>query len=89
MGLAELYLVNPARFPDPQAEWLASGATDVLRHAKICASLDEALAVVALSVACTARTRELAASIVTAREAAARVIEKKRRSTSCAASLRP
>lgn len=34
MGLAQLYLVNPARFPDPQAEWLASGATDVLRHAE-------------------------------------------------------
>lgn len=81
MGLAQLYLVNPARFPDPQAEWLASGATDVLRHAKICASLDETLAVAALSVACTARTRELAASIVTAREAAARVIEVARTQT--------
>lgn len=75
MGLGELWLVRPERFPDPQAEWLASGATDVLRRAKVCGSLDQALGGVALSVGCTARTRELAVSLVTAREAAARVIE--------------
>jgi tRNA/rRNA methyltransferase len=74
MGFARLHLVAPARFPDPQAEWLASGATDVLRHARICATLDEALSGVVFSVACTARTRELAVPMLTAREAAGRVI---------------
>jgi len=81
MGLAHLYLVNPARYPDPQAEWLASGAADVLRHARVCASLDAALAGVVFSVACTARTRELAVPMVSAREAAARVIEVARTQT--------
>lgn len=75
MGLVRLYLVQPARFPDPQAEWLASGATDELRNAEVCASLDEALRGVAFSVACTARMRALAVPMVTAREAAVRVIE--------------
>ena len=74
MGLARLHLVAPARFPDPQAEWLASGAVDVLKRAKVCRHLDEALRGVVFSVGCTARTRELAVPMVTAREAAARVV---------------
>ncbi|UCF76686.1 MAG: RNA methyltransferase [Betaproteobacteria bacterium] len=74
MGLARLHLVAPVRFPDPQAEWLASNASDVLRRAKVCSTLDEALRGVVFSVACTSRTRELAVPMVTAREAAARVI---------------
>jgi tRNA/rRNA methyltransferase len=78
MGLARLHLVSPTRFPDPQAEWLASGAVDVLRRATVCRSLDEALKGVVFSVGCTARTRELAVPMVTAREAAARVIRSAR-----------
>lgn len=74
MGLARLGLVAPVRFPDPQAEWLASGAIDVLQRARVCADLDDALRDVVFSVACTARTRELAVPMVTAREAAARVV---------------
>ncbi len=76
MGLGQLHLVSPVRFPDPQAEWLAVGAADVLRRAKVCATLDEALSGVVFSVACTARTRELAVPMVTAREAAARIIRR-------------
>ncbi|MGH8662153.1 MAG: TrmH family RNA methyltransferase, partial [Burkholderiales bacterium] len=53
MGLGRLHLVAPARFPDPQAEWLASGATDVLRRARVHSDLDDALAGSALTVACT------------------------------------
>lgn len=74
MGLARLHLVAPVRYPDPQAQWLASGALDVLRRAKICQHLDEALRDTVFSVACTARTRELAVPMVTAREAAARIV---------------
>lgn len=74
MGLARLHLVAPVRYPDPQAEWLASGAVDVLGRAKVCRRLDEALRGVVFSVGCTARTRELAVPMVTAREAAARII---------------
>lgn len=75
MGLAQLSLVNPKRFPDPQAVWLASGAGDVLERARVCAGLDEALEGVGFAVACSARQREIAVSRVTVREAAARVME--------------
>jgi TrmH family RNA methyltransferase len=75
MGLSQLVLVAPQRFPDPQAEWLAVGAVDVLRSTRVCASLDEALAGSAFSVACTARPREVAVPMVAAREAAARLVE--------------
>ena len=75
MGLVELCLVAPRHYPDPQAEWLAVGAVDVLKAARICSSLDEALAGSAYAVACSARTREIAVPMVPAREAAARVIE--------------
>ncbi|MBX6393740.1 MAG: tRNA (cytosine(32)/uridine(32)-2'-O)-methyltransferase TrmJ, partial [Burkholderiales bacterium] len=57
MGLERLWLVNPRRFPDPQAEAMASGATDVLARARVCASLDEALTGTRFAVALTARRR--------------------------------
>jgi tRNA/rRNA methyltransferase len=75
MGLGELHLVEPGRYPDPQAEWLASGATDVLRRARVHPTLDRALVGSALTVACTARPREIAVPMLTAREAAARIVE--------------
>jgi tRNA/rRNA methyltransferase len=75
MGLGRLYLVAPERFPDPQAEWLASGATNVLKAARVCANLDQALAGSAFTVACTSRPRGIAVPMVSAREAAARIIE--------------
>jgi len=43
MGLADLALVNPKRFPDPQAEWRAAGAQDVLDAATVYDSLAAAL----------------------------------------------
>jgi tRNA/rRNA methyltransferase len=79
MGLAQLVLVAPRQYPHQQAEWLAVGAGDVLAAARVCASLEEALAGSAYTVACSARTRQIAAPMVTAREAAARVIEVARR----------
>ncbi len=74
MGLRHLVLVAPRRFPDPQADWLAVGAVDLLREAQVCASLEDALAGSVYTVACTARPRDIAAPMVTAREAAARVV---------------
>ena len=75
MGLGRLTLVAPQRYPDPQAQWLAVGAADVLQSARTCANLDEALAGSAFTVACTARPREVAVPMVSAREAAARIVE--------------
>jgi tRNA/rRNA methyltransferase len=74
MGLARLYLVAPRSFPHPEAEWRASRADDVLADATVCSSLNEALAGVALAVACSARPRELAVAQVSAREAAAELV---------------
>lgn len=44
MGLSDLAVVNPGRFPDPQAEWRAAGAQDVLEAATVFESVDEAIA---------------------------------------------
>jgi tRNA/rRNA methyltransferase len=75
MGLSSLYLVAPQRFPDPEAEWRAARAADVLADARVHVSLEDALRGTALAVACSARTREIAVPAVTAREAAARLVE--------------
>src|SRR6478735_614660 len=60
MGLTRLHLVQPQRFPDPEADWRAARAVDVLTKAKVHETLEAALHGVALAVACSARTREIA-----------------------------
>ena len=70
MGLARLVLVAPRRFPDPEADARASGATDVLRGARVVGTLDEALAGSALTVGLSARPREFAGRVLPVREAA-------------------
>jgi len=71
MGLTRLVLVNPKYFPDPQAEAMAAGATDVLAQAQVCSSLPEALAGTTFATALTARRRGLAVEPLWARDAAA------------------
>jgi tRNA/rRNA methyltransferase len=75
MGLSDLHLVKPQRFPDHEAMWRATNATDVLDDAKVHETLDQALQGVAFAVACSARRRDVAVPGTTVREAAARVIE--------------
>ncbi len=75
MGLSQLVLVKPLRFPDPEAQWRASRATSVLDAARVCGSLDEALEGTIFSVACSARSREMAVPAVTVRDAAAQLID--------------
>ena len=62
MGFQDLVLVEP-KFADmttqPEAIALASGAVDVLERARICTTLEEALAPVTLAFALTARVRDL------------------------------
>jgi len=62
MGFQDLVLVEP-RYPDmttqPEAVALASGAVDVLERARVCATLEDALAPVTLAFALTARVRDL------------------------------
>jgi tRNA/rRNA methyltransferase len=74
MGLRRLVLVDPRRFPDPEATALASGATAVLDGAQIVATLDEALSGCALTVGLSGRPREFAGRVLSAREAAGEAI---------------
>ena len=71
MGFSDLVLVRPKIFPDPQAEAMASGAGDVLASARIVDTLAEALQGVELTVALTARRRDLATEPLWARDGAA------------------
>jgi len=71
MGFARLVLVDPKIFPDPQAEAMAAGAGDVLAAARVVGSLSEALRGATLSLALTARRRDLATEPLWARAGAA------------------
>ncbi|MCY4013246.1 MAG: RNA methyltransferase [Gammaproteobacteria bacterium] len=73
MGFGDLALVRPKRFPDPQAEWRAAGAMDVLRVARVFESVDEAVADCALVVGTSARRRRIPLPVDSAAEFAARV----------------
>jgi len=79
MGLNQLALVSPQRFPDPEAQWRAARAADVLENATVHDTLDDAVRDAAFVVACSARSREMAVPEMNARAAAARVIEVARR----------
>lgn len=70
MGIGALYLVNPKKPIDAEAEAMASGASDLLRSARICASLDAALQGTVYALAVSARRRELAYVSADARSAA-------------------
>jgi len=74
MGIADLVLVRPARFPDPDATALASGATVVLDRARVVQTLDAALAGTQMSIALTARPREFAGDVMPLRRAATAAI---------------
>jgi tRNA/rRNA methyltransferase len=74
MGLSQLVLVNPRKFPDPGADALAVGAGDVLAAARVCAALDEALQGTVASFGFSARRRELSHVSISVREAAGEAI---------------
>ncbi len=69
MGLRNLYLINPRRFPDPQADAMAAGADDMLGNAVVCGSVNEALQGVVFTVAMTARLRDISIEVKSPREA--------------------
>ena len=70
-GLSRLRLVKPRDgWPNPKAQRAASGADVVLEEAEVFESVADAVADLERVVATTARNRELAQRIVTARRAA-------------------
>jgi tRNA/rRNA methyltransferase len=72
MGLADLRLVAPERFPAPEAEWMATHAADVLAAARVHATLHEAIADCAAAFALSARPREWSPQVLDVRAAASR-----------------
>ena len=59
MGLEHLYLVQPRTFPSAEATARAAGAEGLLCTAKVCETLDEAVAECGLVVGSTARERRV------------------------------
>src|SRR5437764_10441414 len=75
MGLSDLRLVAPERYPAPEAEWMATNAIDVLKAAKIHSTLNEAISDCVAAFALSARSREWSPQVLDVRSAAARAVE--------------
>ena len=70
MGINQLVLVNPSRFPDPQADWRAAGAMDVLDNATVVDDVAAAVRDCHVLVGTSTRTRHIPWPVVMAREVA-------------------
>ena len=75
MGLADLRLVAPERYPAPEAQWMATNAADVLLRSKIHDNLESTIADCVAAFAMSARPREWSTRVLDVRAAAARAVE--------------
>jgi tRNA/rRNA methyltransferase len=75
MGLTDLRLVAPEKFPAPEAQWMATHALDVLENARLHATLEEAIKDCVAAFALSARPREWSPQVLDVRTAAARAVE--------------
>lgn len=76
MGLSQLYLVKPKKFPDEQAVAMSANATDILDNAIVVESLADALTGCQLVVGSSARhARTLSWEVVNPRECAQKAIQ--------------
>jgi tRNA (cytidine32/uridine32-2'-O)-methyltransferase len=75
MGLSRLALVNPVRFPDPQAEWRAAGAQDVLDAVEVYPSVDAAIADCHWVVGTSTRSRRIPWPLKSADAVAADILD--------------
>lgn len=78
MGLGDLAVVNPRRFPDPQAEWRAAGAQDVLEAVQVFESVDQAIADCHFVVGTSTRSRRIPWPVKSAEGVAADVLARPR-----------
>jgi tRNA (cytidine32/uridine32-2'-O)-methyltransferase len=74
MGLSDLALVEPKKFPHKEAIARASGAVDVLENATVVDSLDEALADCVFTAGASARSRTINWPCMEPRECAAKLL---------------
>ncbi len=75
MGLKHLVVVNPRRYPDPQADWRAAGALDVLDAAQVVDTVDTAVADCHWVVGTSTRARRIPWPVADARTVAERLYE--------------
>jgi TrmH family RNA methyltransferase len=75
MGLSELCLVDPQRYPSAEATARASGADDLLARATCFGTLDEAIADAVLVIGASARSRSLPVPMLDPRGCAKLVYE--------------
>ena len=75
MGLSDLRLVAPEKFPAPEARWMATHAVDVLENSIIHENLTSAIADCVATFALSARTREWSTPVLEVRAAAARAAQ--------------
>jgi len=73
MGLSELCLVNPKRFPDPQADWRAAGAIDVLEAAVVVDDVATSIADCHWVVGTSTRSRRIPWPVATPRTIAQQI----------------
>ena len=76
MGLRHLVLVDPRKFPDPEAEWRAASALDIIQSARVVPSLDEAIGESQFVVGTSARERRIPWPVQDARLTAGRIVER-------------
>ncbi len=74
MGLSRLAVVNPKRFPDPQAEWRAAGAQDVLERVEVHDSVEAAIAECHWVVGTSTRSRRIPWPVKSAAAVAADIL---------------
>ena len=75
MGLSQLYLVKPEKFPHPEAIYRSSRADDVVRNAKVVATLDDALVGCTHVYGTSARIREMSAEVLDVRAMATMIAQ--------------
>ena len=73
MGLTRLLLVDPVRFPAPEAEFRSAGGADVLAQAQVVATLDDAIDSCQLVVGSSARSRRVPWPLLDPRQLAERL----------------
>ena len=77
MGLRDLCLIAPERFPHGQARAMAANAVDVLEQARVVETLDEAINDCHLVIGTSARERSIPWPLLDARECADKVWSEK------------
>lgn len=75
MGLGNLWLVNPASFPDEASYARSSGASDVLDRARVVGTLDEAIEDCVLVMGTSARGRKVPWPVIAPPQAVEKAVE--------------